>query len=256
MPRVGGELGSVCSVVCIFFPWFRFRGLQQSNSSTSNSNSFALLRRRMARRTVLWAVALPRLGTLFVVLSVCSVVCIFFPWFRFRGLQQSNSSTSNSNSFALLRRRMARRTVLWAVALPRLETLVVVREGACGCLGGTCGSVLHVRVTQGGTRSGGACCETICAACSRCRRREGACRGSMDAPANAACGDRAGGEPLADVTVIVDWERVRSFVWPFRVVLALSGSPISGPGVALLPRPSFTHLLSHSGASVAAGQSR
>ena len=74
----------------------------------------------------------------------------------------------------------------------------------------------------------------------------------MDAPANAACGDRAGGEPLADVTVIVDWERVRSFVWPFRVVLALSGSPLSGPGVALLPRPSFTNLLSHSGASVVA----
>ena len=113
--------------------------------------------------------------------SVCSVVCIFFPWFRFRGLHQSNSSTSNSNSFALLRRRMARRTVLWAVALPRLETLVVVREGACGCLGGTCGSVLHVRVTQGGTRSGGACCETICALCSRCRRRERADRGGLHA---------------------------------------------------------------------------
>ena len=39
-----------------------------------------------------------------------------------------------SNSFALLRRRMARWTALWVVALPRLGTLSSVREGACGCL--------------------------------------------------------------------------------------------------------------------------
>ena len=84
------------------------------------------------------------------------------------------------------------------------------------------------------------------------RGREGACRGSMDAPPNASCGGRAGGEPLADSTVIVDWERVRSFMSGAFAYFGLSASPFEGPGVALLPRPSFTNLLSHSGASVVA----
>ena len=153
MPRVGGELGSVCSVVCIFFPWFRFRGLQQSNSSKWTPARRLPVVFNGARGVSCDGGAYPFVHIGGELGSVCSVVCIFFPWFRFRGLQQSNRSTSNSNSFALLRRRMARRTVLWAVALPRLGTLFVVREGACGCLGGTCGPVLHVRVTQGGTRS-------------------------------------------------------------------------------------------------------
>ena len=84
------------------------------------------------------------------------------------------------------------------------------------------------------------------------RAREGACRGSMDALSNASCGGRAGGEPLADLTVIVDWERVRSFMSGAFAYFGLSASPFEGPGVALLPRPSFTYLLSHPGSSVAA----
>ena len=61
------------------------------------------------------------------------------------------------------------------------------------------------------------------------RAREGACRGSMDAPFDASCGGRAGGEPLADLAVIVDWERGGSvsgvaFAFDLPCGLSLSGS--------------------------------